>query len=287
MKRLIVAGILATAVCAFAQTSPPAEKASPQLPPLPDPFPGVIDSAMPLTPDQIRTLRKRQDSLKRAAADPARTPPKPRIRSITADLSPGSTPVAVRLAAGFSSGIAFMDASGAPWPVAALHLAAKEDFAASLLVPGTNVVTLNAMAEYSQSNLLVFLKDMSTPVTIAMFAGQSDIDYRLDVRIPSRGPNAMPEPVPVDMNIKFNARLSEVLDGIPPSGTKPVTVNGAAGMAWRDGNRLLIRTTSSIMSPAPIQMTSSQDGMRAYELDYTPSVLVSQDGRLVTLRISE
>lgn len=287
MKRMIVAGVLATAVLAFAQTTPPAEKSASQLPPLPDPFPGVIDSAMPLTAEQVRTLRKRQDSLKRAAADPARTPPKPRIRSVTADLSPGSTPAAVRLASGFSSGIAFMDSSGAPWPVAALRVANKDDFSADLLVPGTNVVTLNATAEYSQSNLMIFLKDMPTPVTIAMFAGQSDVDYRLDVRIPSRGPNAAPEPVPVDMNIKFNARLSEVLDGIPPSGTKPVTVNGASGMAWRDGSRLLIRTTASIMSPAPAQMTSSQDGMRAYELDYTPSVLVSQDGRLVTLHISE
>lgn len=309
MKKLLLIVTLAASGLAYSQQSPPQtvsatgkqatpapanaqapanqQAARPQLPPLPSPFPAILDVAIPLTPDQVREVRHRQDQVRRAAADSPRTPPKPRVRHLNADLSPGSVPPMVRLAAGNGSGIAFMDRTGAPWPVAAIDLANKDDFSAALSVPGTNVVTLNASSEYGQGNMLVFLKDMPTPVVITLLVGQSDVDYRLDVRIPARGPNAHPDSVPVDVNVKFNPALGDILDGIVAPGLKPVNVNGAAGIAWRNGNRLYLRTNNTLMSPAPVQMTASQDGTRAYEIEYTPQILVSQDGRLLSLKISE
>lgn len=265
----------------------PAQPQRPQLPALPDPFPAALDASMPLSPAQVREVRKRQDQYKKAAAEPIHTPAKPRVRQVTLDLSPGSTPPIVRLAAASGAGVSFLDITGAPWPVAAVENFNKEDFSASLSVPGTNVVTVNASSEYAHGNMIVFLKDMTTPIAMTLLAGQADIDYRLDARVPSRGPNALPEIVPVDISVKFNPRLGDILDGIPPPGVKPVNVNGVAGMAWKDGDQLLIRTMANIMSPKPEQMTSSQDGMRAYQLQYTPQILVSEDGRLVTLRISD
>lgn len=279
-----------TATKPDAPPAPPKERADakpPALPPLPSPFPTALDSALPLSPAEIKTVRQRQDEVRRAASDSIKTPPKPRVRHLNADLSPGSTPPVVRLAAGHGTGVSFMDMTGSPWPVAAIDLANKDDFGAALSVPGTNVVTLNASSEYGQGNMLVFLKDLPTPIVITLFAGQRDVDYRLDVRIPVMGPNARPEVTPVEPNAQFNRTLGDILDGIAAPGLKAVNVNGTPGMAWKSGNRLLLRTTHTLMSPAPIQMTASQDGTRAYELEYTPQILVSQDGRLVSLKISE
>lgn len=308
MKKLLLIVSLFAAASVEAQQPSPQPPAQPQqvpqsaaqgkpvgLPPLPSPFPVLLDNAIPLTPDQVTTIRQKQDQIKRAASDPAKTPPKPRIRNINVDLSPGSTPPVVRLAVGNGAGAGFMDSTGAPWPITAIDLANKEDFSAALSVPGTNVVTLNATSEYGNGNMLVFLKDYSTPIVISLFSGQQDVDYRVDLRMPARGPNAQPEPIPVDPNagfgaeatVKFSQNLGDVLDGIIAPTLKPVNVNGKPGLAWRSGNRLLLRTTYTLMSPAPIQMTASQDGTRAYELEYTPQVLVSSDGRLLSLKISD
>lgn len=259
----------------------------PPLPPLPSPFPQVMEQAQPLSPGEIKMLRSRQDDIRRASSLPVKTPPTPRVRHLNADLSPGSTPPMVRLAAGNGTGVSFIDQSGAPWPVSAIDLANKEDFSAALSVPGTNVVTLNASSTYGQGNMLVFLKDLPTPVVVTLLAGQHDVDYRLDIRVPHRGPNAYPEAIPTDVSVRFNPALGDVLDGVVPAGVKPVAVNGVTGMAWRSGNHLLLRTPYTLMSPAPIQMTSSQDGTKAYELPFTNSILVSQDGHLVTMRVSD
>ena len=257
------------------------------IPPLPSPFPTVLDLALPLSPDQIKQLRQQQDRVKRAASDPARKPPKPRLRNHVADLSPGSTPPVVRLAAGHGTGISFNDSTGAPWPIEAIDLANKEDFSAVLSVPGTSVVTMNASSEYGQGNMLVFLKTMATPVVVTLLSGQQDVDYRLDIHIPGYGPNAKPQPVPVDPTARFNPLLSDVLDGVVPAGVKTVNIDGVSGMAWRMGDTLLLRTRYTLMSPAPRQVSQSQDGTKAYELDYTPQIVVSADGKLLQWRVSE
>lgn len=272
-----------------AQAAVQPQSGLPPLPPLPDVGNMAIEQKLPLTPDQIRQLRRRLDAVQRATAEAPHVPPKPRLGQVLVDLSPGATPPVVRVAAGHGAVITFLDSTGSPWPVVAAENAAKDSFSLAQAVPGSSTISLNAESNYGNGSMTVYLKDLPTPITLTMLSGQPVVDYRLDVRVPLPGPNAKPSPVPVKPipDVSFDTRLADVLDGTPPASLKPLVIAGLQGQAWRDGNQMFLRTRMTLLSPAPTQVTSSQDGTKAYGMDWTPVIVLSDDGKPVTLKVGE
>src|SRR5213595_2262562 len=72
----------------------------------------------PLSPAEIVQMRETYDATRKAKAyRTVRTIP--RISSLTVDLSPGAALPIARMLPGEMSTVLFLDASGAPWPLAA------------------------------------------------------------------------------------------------------------------------------------------------------------------------
>ena len=148
---------------------------------------------MPLTPEQIKTLRYLFDqSQKAAAADPGDKPPKPTSSSVMVNLSPGSAPPVIRLRAGYITSLVFLDATGEPWPIQAYDLGNPKSFNIRW-DQKSNTLMVQAMESYQAGNLAVMLKDHNTPVMITLMPGQQEVDYRVDLRLPGLGPNASPQ----------------------------------------------------------------------------------------------
>ena len=239
-------------------------------------FSGVINQMLPMSPDQIAKLREVFTESQLSAATPPGVPPKPTSTSLLVDLSPKAVPPVIRLGAGYITSIVFVDTTGQPWPIAAYSIGDPSAFNIQWDRKG-NTLLIQASAFYKRSNLAVILRDLNTPVMITLISGQEAVDYRVDLRIPGLGPNAIfvqngiPEAV--------NPILLDVLNGIPPKGSKELKVGGGDCQAWLLNSKLYLRTSLSVISPGWQSIMSSIDGTHAYQLQPSPVILALQNGR--------
>ncbi len=89
-----------------------------------------------------------------------------------------------------------------------------------------------------------------------------------------------------DLPNNANQLLLGVLDGVAPAGSHQLNVIGASNtQAWILGEKMYVRTRFTVLSPGWIGKMVSPDGMMAYEIPKTSSVLISRYGEPVQLKI--
>jgi len=248
-------------------------------------FANTVQGLMPMSPDQVHRLKQAYDQSQFAAAAPARVPPKPIATSQMVNLSPGSTPPVIRLAAGFVSSLVFLDSTGAPWPIDAYDLGNPTAFNIQW-DKSSNTLMIQASSLYTYGNMAVKLKNLSTPVMITLIPGQKAVDYRVDLRIQGMGPNAKPMAVGDGLPGQPNPLLLSVLDGIPPPGSLALAIPASPeSQVWSAGGKMFLRTRLTLLSPAWISKMESADGMHAYEMSTTPMILVAENGKAVQLKL--
>lgn len=238
----------------------------------------------PLTPAQIHQLKKKYEQKEFATAASAGTPPKPVATSLFVNLSPGSTPPAIRLSQGFVSSLVFLDSSGAPWPISAYDLGDPNAFNIQWDKKG-NTLMIQALKLYNYGNLAVRLRGLNTPVMLTLVPGQKEVDYRIDLRVQGYGPNAKDLPMGDGLPPHANDLLLHVLDGVPPPGSQRLTVSGGDARAWLYKNRMYVRTNLTVLSPGWLASMTSADGTHAYEMQKAPILLVSWHGKVMHLKI--
>jgi len=247
-------------------------------------FDTMLQQNMPLSPRQVVELRQQVDLSQRAAAVPAVVPPKPVSTTLMVNLAPGTTPPAVRLAQGYVSSLVFVDSTGAPWPIGAFDIGNPK--AVSLQWDGkSNILLIQAISPYSNGDIVVRLVGLPTPITLELVSGQRVVDYRVDIHVSGLGPNTKDLPIGTALPNSANQLLLGVLDGVAPAGSKLLTVHGADSQAWLLGETIYLRTRLTVLSPGWLGKMVSPDGMVAYELPKTSSVLVSRYGEPVELKI--
>jgi intracellular multiplication protein IcmK len=244
----------------------------------------MMQQNMPLTPQQVIRLRQLIDSSQRAAAIPPTVPPKPVSSTLIINLAPGATPPAIRLAQSYVSSVVFVDSTGAPWPIAAYDIGDPK--ATNIQWDGkSNILLIQAVTPYSAGNLVIRLQGLQTPITLELISGQRVVDYRTDIHVPGIGPNSSDLPTGTGLPESANQLLLSVLDGVAPPGSKVLNVRGGDCQAWLLGDKMYLRTRFTVLSPGWVGKMSSPDGMYAYEIQRTSSVLISQYGNPVELKI--
>ncbi|OAI48677.1 hypothetical protein AYO45_04535 [Gammaproteobacteria bacterium SCGC AG-212-F23] len=259
---------------------------SPAVPPPPESeaaFGAMLQQNMPMTPEQIVRLKQAVDSTQRAAAIPANIPPKPVSTTLMINLAPGATPPAVRLAQGYVTSLVFVDATGAPWPIAAYDIGDPKS--TTIQWDGkSNVLLVQGMSPYGDSDLVIRMVGLTTPITIELVSGQRVVDYRVDLHIAGIGPNSKDIPIGTGLPNSANPVLLDVLEGVAPGGSKQLSVRGGDCQAWLLGDKMYLRTRLTVLSPGWVGRMVSPDGMIAYEIQKSASVLVSQYGNPIELK---
>lgn len=247
-------------------------------------FNALLQQNMPLSPTQVVELRQQIDVSQRAAAVPPVVPPKPVSTTVMMNLAPGTTPPAIRLAQGYVSSLVFVDSTGAPWPISSFDVGNPK--AVNIQWDSkSNILLLQGVSAYSNGDIVVRLAGLPTPVTLELIAGQRVVDYRVDIHVPGIGPETKDLPVGNALPSSASQVLLNVLDGIAPPGSKLLNVKGADCQAWQTGDTLYLRTRLTVLSPGWMGKMVSPDGMQAYELPKTSSVLVSRFGEPAELKI--
>jgi intracellular multiplication protein IcmK len=244
----------------------------------------LLQQNMPLTPQQVIRLRQLLDVSQRAAATPPTVPPKPVSTTIIMNLAPGTTPPAIRLAKGYVTSLVFVDSTGAPWPIAGYYIGDPK--ATNIQWDSkSNVLLMQAASPYSNGDIVVRLVGLMTPITLELVSGQRVVDFRTDVHVSGLGPNSKDIPIDNGLPNSANQLLLSVLDGIAPPGSKLLVVKGGECQAWLMGDKMFLRTRFTLLSPGWMGKMVSPDGMYAYEVQRSSSVLVSLYGEPVELKI--
>lgn len=247
-------------------------------------FNAVTSRLFPLTTEQVVQLRQMYNTMELAKVTTPATPPRPTVTSQFVNLAPGSTPPVVRLAQGFVSSLVFLDSTGAPWPIAAYDLGDPKSFNIQWDRKG-NTLMIQSNQLYTYGNLAIRLEGLNTPVMMTLIPGQKAIDYRVEMRVQGFGPNALMPATGQNLPPNANSVLLNVLDGVPPPGSKLLDVTGGPAEAWGVGNKLYVRTRLTILSPAWMSFMNSADGMNAYEMQKAPVLLVSWHGKVMQLKV--
>lgn len=247
-------------------------------------FNALMQQNMPLTPQQVVKLRQLIDISQRAASTPPTIPPKPVSTTIVINLAPGTTPPAIRLAKGYVSSLVFVDSTGAPWPIAAYDIGDPK--LVNIQWDGkSNILLMQAANPYIDGNIVIRLVGLMTPLTLELVSGQRVVDFRTDIHVSGLGPNTKDLPAGNGLPPGASPLLLSVLDGIAPPGGKLLTVKGGDCQAWSLGDKMYLRTRLTLLSPGWVGKMVSPDGMYAYELQKSSSVLVSQYGEPIELKI--
>lgn len=276
---------------------PSAQQAPQSLPPLPagvaqgtaqqesPNFEDLMAQKLGLTPAQIRELRHQQNLRQRASSELPVTPPKQVLSSVSASPSPGSTPPVIRLFSGYASALTFVDSTGALWPIENYAVGSDKKLDVKRLDSEKgSILSVAPMVFYDQTNLLVFLRGLSSPIVLSFVTGQKAVDLRTEVRVQGLGPNAQ---VTVGgLPASTNPSLYSLLEGVPPSDAKELRVRGGDGRAWLSKTgRLYLRTSMKVISPSWIGSARSADGMGAYEMMPANSIRVLRDGQIATVEL--
>ena len=248
-------------------------------------FEALMTQNMPMSPEQIVRMRQRIDLSQRASAITPNIPPKAVSSTIMINLAPGATPPAVRLSQGYVSSLVFVDSTGTPWPIAAFDIGNPKTV--NMQWDGkSNILLIQAITPYISGDIVVRLVGLPTPITLELVSGQRVVDYRVDVHVSGIGPNTKELPLGTNLPNSANQLLLGVLDGVAPAGSRSLNVAGDANtQVWMLGDRLYLRTRFTVLSPGWVGKMVSPDGMTAYELPKTSSVLVSRYGEPVQLKI--
>ncbi|MDX5929167.1 DotH/IcmK family type IV secretion protein [Acidiphilium acidophilum] len=289
-------------------------------------FSAAAQNAIPITPGMIRALQHRYDGVSKAIAD-AHTSPMaiPVTSTVTIGLGPQSVTNIIETAYGFPTAVAFLDSSGAPWPIAwttnsnpapgspttksdtcvnggnpataatagtAMPAIVASGFIVCVPYKGSNVLEISPRSRYPRGGLLVNLKGAAAPLPFLILTNSTHYEARLDVQINQRGPDASPE-----VYVRSNApetgapALTAMLNGEPPADAVPLGVIGAspeAIRAWRYRGQIYIRTRDKILSPEWDGSEYGPDGVGIYVVPNTPVVLMSGgDGRTFSVSFKE
>lgn len=318
LKQLLVltlAGSMSVPVIALAQSQAP-QAAHPGTPvssgPGPDDpsFRSAAQSApgLSLTPEMILELGRRYRENQNAREEVmAPSIAMPVTRSVNASMGPGGATSIIQAVQGYPTAIAFVDATGQPWPIAwdtnsnpasegsggATGTPAVQATGFDVRVPvkGSNVLQLAPRSSAPRGGVLVNLQGAPAPLTFMIMAGRDRYDARVDVRVADRGPNARVQIITRPNTPETGAAyLTAMLDGAPPADAVPLSVSGVSPddvRAWRLGDKVYLRTQYTVLSPEWTASENGPDNMTIYAIPSTPVVLLSANGRSVAARLTE
>ena len=312
---LALAGLTAGSFAAYAQNLPAtgAAPGQPVQPGLDDPSFRSATQGTPsltLTPEMIIELGRRFKENRNASEEVmAPSVAMPVTRSVNASLGPGGATSIIQAVQGYPTALAFVDATGQPWPIAwdtnsnpasdgtnaggAGGVPAVQATGFDIRVPlkGSNVLQLAPRSSAPRGGVLVNLQGAPAPLTFMIMGGRDRYDARVDVRVADRGPNAKVQIITRPNTPETGAAyLTAMLDGAPPADAVPLSVSGVSPddvRAWRLGDKVYLRTHYTILSP---EWTAEQHGpnnVAIYAIPATPVVLLSANGRSVAARLTE
>lgn len=260
-------------------------------------FETILDSQYPLSPNEIREINTRKESVGRAALESNNPPPEPTYGTAKMGFHEQVAPV-IMLDPRYNTTLSLYDKHNNPWEILSLDIGNPAAFSVSQAVNGvsTNMATLHALSNSNTvSNMVVYVNDAGTlrALHFTLISGQDKAHYRFNVNVQKTGPNTPVGEMMYDTQssrtFKTSEDLEEFRSGATPKGLRELKVRSSspeAIQAWmaRDGKSIFVRTKMRPHAPAPYNVTKLPSGEYVYVFSrqYTISMLTDRASYSVT-----
>lgn len=242
-----------------------------------------MEEITPLAPSELVERRKKIKEYEVAKNKPLK-PAQLSIKTISYDVN-SDQPITLNVMPGYASSVVFFDESGEPWPVGDDNVIGSSDAYSALVVSeNKNTVVFEIKKPFAESNALLNLKGIPSPIIIRLSGSTSKVNARLSVRIPMPGPN---QPKVISGSIykdEVNGDILSFLNGSNISEGKRFKLAGIPGEAFVKEDKLYVRTMATLISP-PGNQVRSPTGMWVYELPLVRHLLFSHNGEMRKVQI--
>jgi intracellular multiplication protein IcmK len=261
--------------------------------PLPDPNVEVneaLDMVMPMNVEQTKKFSREVYARSRAMSELPGGPYTRRgPRLIRVNLSPGAPIEKISAAMGYGVKVAVIDSTGAPVTVDSVESystvfnvqvmdteeAVKNGASFFSIVPKT--LTGKGGASFQVPGMMPVVFDVEVGLSPVV---DSVIQFVVPVMSNSR--TAQPGERMGDETASILPEMQGFLVGIAPQGAVEVPVTRVSNVtAWMWKNRLYLRTSNTIFTPAYYRRQGSADGTAVYELPLSPIVSMGVNGKEV------
>jgi len=251
----------------------------------------ALDSRFPLSPEQILNLRRKDLERTRAENRPVVGNVESSIRTVSLDLD-SQEPITLNVSTGFISALVFFDQNGKPWPIKGDVIADDNAFASGKIGDAGHIATFEIKQSFAQSNALLELEGLNSPLSIRLVGEEGKVDAKLSVRVPRFGPKSEQGPVRTSSRSEAASPvMMELLNTGRIAGAEQYALDGVQGLVFYQDGALFIRSKATLTVP-PIQPPMSQEvrsptGYRIYKIPPVTNLMFADEGRLVRATVKE
>ena len=246
-------------------------------------FNKYMDESIPLTASEIMEYRRAKQN-EAIALNTRLNPVQHHIRTVDVNVE-AQQPIVVFVSPGLASSVVFFDSTGAPWPVEGEVIGDGSAYESKIMTESGNVVTFNILREFSETNALITLKGMSTPLVFKLVSNGKDNDDRLSARMQNPGPNAK---ISLYMEQEFENKdpyMVELMNTNDMELGKEYKLIGVSGKVFLNDDKMYVKTFESLVSPAWTRQLQSTTGYNLYELKPSTKLLFNVDGNIVQAKV--
>lgn len=253
----------------------------------------AIQSQFPMTPEVIRDYRRRVDESQKAAA----TPPSGQFPNAITDakrltLDSAQDPEVLLTGPDTVSVMAFYDRTGAAWPIASYVIGKPKSFQVYAMQEGSNQLAVTPLVAHGFSNIVVSLVGESRPLVFDVRTNSLNTHYRRDFTVHGLGPNAAEQPLQTRQSEPVARAADDVMMAFAtgadiPGNAVRLSTDNSAVRAWRYGGAIYLQSAYAIISPPASGILTGPGQVKAYRIRPTSVALISTNGRVSKVRISE
>lgn len=248
-------------------------------------FNTMVANDFPMTPAEIHEFKNIAAQQEEANAQMPGDSSIGTSNVIPVTLTPGGIMPVVRIGQGMITSLVFMDASGKIWPIVSYTIGDPAAFNVSW-DKKSGVLMVQGKKLYAETNMGVMLQGMQIPIMLNLMIGQKHWDYLDYIRIAQ---NQLGQDGQVEAVKEAPSFLNNVLMGIPPAGAAALQTSSADVQMWAYRGDYLLLTRGTLLSPAWRSRVSSagNDPYHAYVLPGAPVILLSNQGQVESIKVSE
>lgn len=253
----------------------------------------ALQSQFPMSPEMIQDYRRRVDESQKAAA----TPPSGQFPHAISDakrltLDSAQEPEVLLTGPDTVSVMAFYDQTGAAWPIASYVIGKPNSFQVYAMQEGSNQLAVTPLVPHGFSNIVVSLVGESRPLVFEVRTNSLNTHYRRDFTVHGLGPNAASKPLQTRQSEPVARASDDVMMAfatgadIPGNAVRLSTDNGAV-KAWSYDGAIYLQSVDAIISPPASRILTGPGQIKAYRIRPTSVALISSNGRVSKVRISQ
>ena len=253
----------------------------------------AIQSQFPMTPEMIRDYRRRVDESQKAAATPPSGQfPNPINDAKRLTLDSAQEPEVLLTGPDTVSVMAFYDRTGAAWPIASYVIGKPKSFQVYAMQEGSNQLAVTPLVPHGFSNIVVSLVGESRPLVFDVRTNSLNTHYRRDFTVHGLGPNAASKPLQTRQSEPVARASNDVMMAFAtgadiPGNAVRLSTDNRSVKAWSYDGAIYLQPADAIISPPASRILTGPGQVKAYRIRPTSVALISSNGRVLKVRISQ